>query len=126
EAVVQKRIEKALQEYREIIAALIDAGADVNRRAFWKSSLYMAAETGDVELVKFLLERGADPNAAESFLGKRYDDSALHAAVKGGYVDIVAALLQAGADRTKKNAQGKPAAVSARKNSEIARLLGKV
>jgi uncharacterized protein len=46
---------------------LLDAGADVNRQgAGGFTALHSAAQSGDVELVKLLLERGADPGMRAS------------------------------------------------------------
>ena len=55
---------------------LVAAGANVNDADAWGvSATVMAAHAGFVELVEFLLERGADPNAAAAGF------SALHAAI---------------------------------------------
>jgi uncharacterized protein len=55
---------------------LLDAGADVNRQgAGGFTALHSAAQSGDVELVKLLLERGADRGLRASD-GKRAVDYA--------------------------------------------------
>jgi ankyrin repeat protein len=55
---------------------LLDAGADVNRQgAGGFTALHSAAQSGDVELVKLLLERGADRGLRASD-GKRATDYA--------------------------------------------------
>ncbi len=83
-----------------IAAALLDHGLDVNALSevdvrligFRKSTLtplHLAVIHGNREMVRFLLERGADPN--------KPDDSGrtpLHSAVAGGHTEIVALLRQ--------------------------------
>jgi ankyrin repeat protein len=45
----------------ELIALLLDAGADVNSRHFFGTPLIAAAENKRADVAKLLLERGADP-----------------------------------------------------------------
>lgn len=54
-----------------------------------------AAARGNLEVVRFLLERGADPNLPEE--GIAPDGHALHSAVVGGHIEIVRLLLKHGA-----------------------------
>ena len=72
---------------------LVAAGADVNDADAWGvSATVLAAHSGYAELVDFLLERGADPNAvAPGF-------TALHEAIMRRDERIVRALLAHGAD----------------------------
>jgi ankyrin repeat protein len=72
---------------------LVAAGANVNDRDAWDvSAVTLAAHSGFEELVEFLLENGADPNAAgPGFTG-------LHEAIMRRNERIVAALLAHGAD----------------------------
>lgn len=53
--------------------------------------LKMAAQMGHLEIVKYLLEEGADPDADE-------DGEAVQEAAKNGHLEVVRALLEAGAD----------------------------
>ena len=72
---------------------LVTAGADVNdMAAVGTSALVVAAHSGHTALARFLLEHGADPNAAEAGY------SALHAATLRGDETLAAALLARGAD----------------------------
>ena len=72
---------------------LVDAGADVNERAAaGTSALVISAHSRHTALAIYLLEKGADPNAADAGY------SALHAAVLRGDVELVRALLRHGAD----------------------------
>jgi len=72
---------------------LLGAGANVNDTApNGASALVVAAHSGHGALAAFLLEQGADPNAA----GAGY--TALHAAILRGDAALVKALLAKGAD----------------------------
>jgi ankyrin repeat protein len=73
--------------------ALIEGGADVNdASAYGTSATVLAAHSGNEELVRLLLERGANPDAAEAGY------SALHAALLRRQPEVVALLLEHGAD----------------------------
>jgi ankyrin repeat protein len=72
---------------------LVGAGANVNDADAWGvSATVMAAHAGFTDLVEFLLERGADANAA------RPGFTALHAAIMRRDTRMAAALLAHGAD----------------------------
>jgi uncharacterized protein len=72
---------------------LVAAGANVNDADAWGvSATVLAAHSGFGELVAFLLEKGADPNAAAAGF------TALHAAILRRDAPMVAALLARGAD----------------------------
>ena len=72
---------------------LVAAGADVNdTAATGTSALVVAAHSGHTGLALFLLDQGADPNAAEAGY------TALHAATLRGDETLAAALLARGAD----------------------------
>ena len=77
----------------ETARVLVDAGADVqDTEASGASALVIAAHSGHGPLGIYLLEQGADPNAAEAGY------TALHAAVLRGQVELVEVLLDRGAD----------------------------
>ena len=72
---------------------LVAAGANVNDADAWGvSATVLAAHSGFGDLVAFLLERGADPNAAAAGF------TALHAAIMRRHVAMASALLARGAD----------------------------
>jgi ankyrin repeat protein len=72
---------------------LVAAGANVNDADAWGvSATVLAAHSGFGELLDFLLERGADANAAAAGF------SALHAAIMRRHAGMVSALLAHGAD----------------------------
>jgi ankyrin repeat protein len=72
---------------------LVAAGANVNDTDAWGVSVAaLAAHSGFADLLDFLLERGADPNAA------RAGFTALHAAIMRRHTGMVAALLAHDAD----------------------------
>jgi outer membrane protein assembly factor BamB len=52
------------------VEALLDQGADVNAKtAYGATALHFAADKGHVDVVKLLLKRKANPNAADTFYG---------------------------------------------------------
>lgn len=72
---------------------LVAAGANVNDADAWGiSATVLAAHSGYGELVEFLLEKGADPNAAAAGF------TALHVAIMRRDEKMVSALLAHGAD----------------------------
>ncbi len=72
---------------------LVDAGAKVDDEDAWGvSATVLAAHSGFADLVAFLLDRGADPNAAKAGF------TALHEAIMRRDEKMAAALLAHGAD----------------------------
>ena len=87
-------LEAARTGDRGRVVALIDGGADVNAVSRYNvSALGFAAERGHFDIVRVLVERGANVNVAESFYGFRPVDFAL----RGGRLDIAVFLLERGA-----------------------------
>ncbi len=84
------------------------------------SALMLAAANGHVEIVKCLLEHGAEPDIQDS-----YERTALIWAVKGGHTQVVRELLNRGADVHIRNVNGDTALwyASYRSDVEIARML---
>jgi ankyrin repeat protein len=98
-AVTEKMTAKDLPEIRR----LLDAGADVDVRGKKGGTpLYMAARKGYGEIVKLLIERRADVNAAES-TGLL---TPLILALQNGHEDVAGILLSAGADAKLANRDG--------------------
>jgi len=80
---------------RRAVERQLALGVNVNSHHFWTSetALIEAASHGHMEIVKLLVDRGADVNMkGEAWYGP------LHAASAGGYVEIVELLLDHGAD----------------------------
>lgn len=80
----------------ELAQAAYDAGESSNGPARWgmyETSLMLAADFGHVEMVRFLLDQGADIEG-ENDLCER----ALKRAAQAGHADLVALLLDRGAD----------------------------
>lgn len=70
--------------------AALDAGADVNARfRYGQTALFKASERGHTEVVKLLLERGADASVRDTF----YGETAMSWAVDKGHMETVRALL---------------------------------
>lgn len=94
----------AQQGSLESVTLLLAAGADVHDTApDGTRALVVAAHSGHAEVAAFLLENGADPNAAAAGY------TALHAAILRGEVDFVKALLARGADPNARLAKATPA-----------------
>ncbi|MFA5306837.1 MAG: ankyrin repeat domain-containing protein [Candidatus Babeliales bacterium] len=74
----------------------VDATGVNQARSEWGSetALYDAAYTGNLDMVNFLLDAGADVNKVVN-LAYAVFDSPLRAAVKGGHADVVGRLLAA-------------------------------
>jgi ankyrin repeat protein len=96
----------------EIAGLLLEAGADIaapNRHKFagpGNSPLHGATYLNRPEVVRSLLERGADPNGLDNA-----GFTALHLAVGNGWVECAGALLEGGADANlRTNREGVPAA----------------
>ena len=78
---------------RDRVAALLDSGAGVNAATrYGVSALGFAAERGHFDIVRLLVERGADVNVADVFYGSRPIDFAL----RSGQLDIAVYLLEHG------------------------------
>ena len=87
------------------VLAEIEKGADVDLPSTMhtnlkgSSPLFVAATFGRSEVVKALLNAGADPNYRRpEFMGENTYGAPLHSAVGNGHSDVVELLLEAGAD----------------------------
>jgi len=73
------------------VRAILDAGGDVNAaNRYGVTALGFAAEKGHFDIVRLLVERGADLNAVDSFYGSRPVDFAL----RGGHLNIAVFLIE--------------------------------
>lgn len=75
------------------VASVLGKDADINFKINGKTPIYYASEKGKFEIVKFLLEKGADINLAYDRLGKTV---LYHAAGQGNF-EVVKLLLESGA-----------------------------
>jgi uncharacterized protein len=113
----------AFADNAESVAALLDAGADVNARArnkFDNTPLQVALLTSSRDSARVLLSRGADVNARQA-----EGVTALHEAAVSGDLEIIRMLLTAGADANARSAQfGTPRELALKnKHEEAARML---
>jgi ankyrin repeat protein len=97
---------------------LVDAGADVGavaRNEMKVQPLHAAAAAKEIDIVRMLLERGADANARQ-----QAGYTALMECARGGREDMVSLLLAHGADPALKSDDGKSASDLAREQGHAA------
>jgi hypothetical protein len=86
-------LEAAHTGNRARVVALLDSGVDVNTASRYRvTALGFAAERGHRDVVRVLVERGADLNVTDWFYGSRPLDFAL----RGGHLEIALYLLERG------------------------------
>lgn len=91
--------------YARQVASLVDWGSNIEAGGLnHETPLIKATENGHLEVVRVLLQKGAD-TAAKS--GRYIDDgTALHVAARAGHVEIIKLLLEFGADIEAKASRG--------------------
>ncbi len=72
---------------------LVEVGANVKAIAYVRTPLHYAAESGNVEAIKFLVSKGADVNAVTTAYM-----TPLHYAAESGHVEAIKFLVSKGAD----------------------------
>jgi ankyrin repeat protein len=88
----------------QIVKDFIKSGADVNQYpASGQTLLYTACGFNRIEIVKELIEHGANPDLPEQWFSGH---TSLHWAVSLGYDEIIRILLENGADLNCKNKSG--------------------
>ena len=105
-----------------LVRRLLDTGVPVDARdADGDTALKGAAVAGELEVVRFLIERGADPNNRAGIL----DSTPLICAAEMGHAGIVEFLLTQGADPTLNDKKGQTALMIADRNghTQIVELL---
>ena len=88
-------IAAARKSNAEAVRELLAKGADPNAKTpYGATPLFFACDRGSLEIVKMLVERGADVNVKDTF----YNSSAVGWAVSKNHVAIVKLLLEKGAN----------------------------
>jgi len=92
-------------QLKKVLAALA-AGVDPNslKDGYGQTALHWSADTGHAEMVRALLEHGADKGLTDT-----HGSTALHWAAANGHDEVVLALLKHGADKDLKDKDGKTA-----------------
>ncbi|KAL0633407.1 hypothetical protein Q9L58_007720 [Maublancomyces gigas] len=105
-----------------ILSLLLEHGADTGVWDGRGTPLYWAAEAGNVEMVRLLVQNGSNVNLQDCWKGH---GTPLHGAVGGGNLEVVKVLLESGADTGIKRRDGKTALLAALEtgHGEIIRLL---
>jgi ankyrin repeat protein len=76
------------------VKGLLDKGVSAKAKyRYDRTALAFAADRGQVEIVQLLLDRGADPNAKDTF----YQSTAMGDAARHGHIPVVRLLLARGA-----------------------------
>lgn len=110
----------------KLCAILIESGADVKKSC----ALSVAARQGRLDVIRYLLQQGADVNNLSNGRARDVFDFShnwppLHTAIGGGYLDVRVLLLDRGADPYALDKQGRTALQVARASEaqEIACML---
>jgi hypothetical protein len=104
-------VQAAAQDNRRFVKLLLRKGYDINFETGGTTALSGASNGGHVEMVKFLISRGADLNRKDGISG----ESALMSAAEMGQLGTVKMLLSSGADPCATDKEGHTAEGLARK-----------
>ncbi len=108
----KNRFKQLSEDDEQEFEQLLDDGADVNSRSFYKSTaLMLATGNGNLNIVQKLLEKNADVNAKDIF-----KKTVLMYAVENGNTDVVQKLLDRGADVNAQDMFDKTALMYAARN----------
>ncbi|MHB0971133.1 MAG: ankyrin repeat domain-containing protein [Thermoanaerobaculia bacterium] len=99
---------------QEIAAMLLDAGAKIDDGAHGMPPLQFAASGGKVDMIRFLVKRGADVNYGVKSGGQ----TALLYAIFGGHIDAVKALIELKASVNSKTKDGETPLTAAGKGDQ--------
>ncbi|KAK7098975.1 myotrophin-like [Littorina saxatilis] len=83
------------------VQEFVDKGRDVNAQINGRYPLHYAADYGQVEVIEYLLTKGAKINAPDKF-----EITPLLSAVFEGHTECVRVLLKKGADKSGKSPDG--------------------
>ncbi len=108
----KNRFKQLSEDDEQEFEQLLDDGADVNSRSFYKSTaLMLATGNGNLNIVQKLLEKNADVNAKDIF-----KKTVLMYAVENGNTDVVQKFLDRGADVNAQDMFDKTALMYAARN----------
>jgi len=125
EALVGALCQAAEARQIDIVKQLLNSGLTPNDRWAGNLPLHGAVIGGETEIVKLLLDRGADVNAVDRSIGGS-GETALHVASRGeskSAADIVGLLLGSGADVNVKDHEGTTPLMNALDRHQIALML---
>ena len=87
-------ISAAQEQKVDLVRTILKSGVDVNAKTeYGATALFFACDRGNRELVKLLLDAGAEPNTTDTF----YNSTPVDWAVQKGFNEIVVQLLKSGA-----------------------------
>lgn len=94
--------------HTEVVSLLLNRGADVDAKNSWgETALHLGVEVGSVDIVKNLLDHGADPNAlVVDDNGKGSRRTALFEAALQGHTEVIETLLTHGTNTQVKDDNG--------------------
>ena len=82
-------------EYLNVVKLLLDYGSDVNANSCCGiNPLHLAVSSGEIYIVKLLIEYHVDINISDGFLGQ----TALHCAIMSGNINMIQLLIDNGID----------------------------